>query len=67
MWRNLQDAVVRGRTARGERNGTAVISDRRVERLRIVWRKTGLSFAELAEDFGMSDRTVRQILIGIRR
>lgn len=62
---NMRDAVVRGRQSRGEGRPLAKMTDERVRALR-ERRAQGISFMQLAREFGISDWTVRGICGGRR-
>jgi hypothetical protein len=57
---NAQDAVVRGRVARGERSGLAVLTDEVVRQIR---ESVGSSRA-VAQRFGVSKSTINRVRCG---
>lgn len=60
---NMSDRNGKGRTAKGERNGRAKLTESQVGEIR-DWRKVGASYRSIASRFGINDKTVRQICSG---
>lgn len=60
---NMGDALERGRTARGERSGSAVLTDGEVKELRRR-RSGGESISQLAREKKMSRAAIRQAIKG---
>lgn len=61
---NSRDCVERGRSARGERHGRAVMTQEKADALRVE-RAEGMTQLGLASKYGISRATVRQILDGL--
>lgn len=60
---NMSDRNGKGRTAKGEHNGRAKLTQSQVDEIR-SWRKLGASYRGIASRFGINDKTVRQICSG---
>lgn len=57
---NVADRDRKGRTARGSRIASAVLSEAEVEQIRRL-RKFGLTYTRIAEMYGVTDRNVSSI------
>lgn len=60
---NMADRNRKGRQARGERSGSAKMSNEQVVEL-LALAKLGVSSSKLAERYGISDRHARMIVVG---
>lgn len=60
---NMADCVSKGRTAVGERHGSAKLTADKVAQIR-ARRKAGESYPRIARDFGVSARTARRVATG---
>ena len=58
---NVRDRDAKGRTARGSRQGGAILDEARVARMRSL-RRSGVSARRLATSFGVSEPTVYAVL-----
>jgi len=62
---NARDAVARGRTNAGERNGNAVLTIQAVQRIRRDYRRGhvgSLGYSALATEFGVNRETIARIV-----
>jgi len=59
---NMKDKVTRGRSARGEQNGIAKLTEKEVLEIRRLYAKGVYTHAALAELFKVSPKTVFKIL-----
>ena len=64
--RNMEDAVAKGRTAKGQRNGQAVLTDEQAEEIR---RRCAAGEVQrhVAREFGVSEQLVSHIVNRKRR
>jgi hypothetical protein len=60
---NHADKALKGRAAKGERNGNAVLTDDSVAQIRAVRQATGDTYASIARDFGVDPGHVRRICL----
>lgn len=63
---NVRDAVERGRTARGERNGRARLTSAAVEEIRRLYATGEFRHVDLAEMFGVARSTIQTVTSGKR-
>lgn len=59
---NMADKIARGHDTAGERNGSAILGVEEVRAIRAAYSRGGVTQYELAEDFGVSQSTVGQIV-----
>jgi hypothetical protein len=62
---NSRDMVERGRSCTGERHGHAKLTEQDVKGIRVL-RQTGVTYASIAERYGVSRETARRTVIGTR-
>lgn len=61
---NNRDCAMRGRTARGEKNVKAVLTERDVVIIRRLYETAKLSQREIADCYQVTQSTIRQVLSG---
>lgn len=59
---NSADMVANGRSARGERNGTARLTEAKVIEIRAAYRAGGRSYSQLAREYGVGMVTVANLV-----
>lgn len=59
---NSKDMVVKGRSARGERHGSAAVTESTVLELRERYRQGGISKRSLAREYGIGESALAHIL-----
>jgi len=59
---NQADRIQHGTSNRGERNGTAKLTESEVREIRKVYAEGGVSYAKLGETYGVHKMTVAQII-----
>ena len=64
--RNMEDAVAKGRTAKGQRNGQAKLTDKQAEEIKQRCA-AGEVQRHIAREFGVSEQLVSYIVSGKRR
>ena len=62
---NLRDAAQKGRTSRGERHHSAVLTDEKVREIR-ARSAAGESYARIAQEYGVAETTVSRVARGLR-
>lgn len=62
---NMQDAVSKGRMARGERAGAAKMTSNQVLQIRDKHSLMGISYAELSREYGIGETTVSRAANGL--
>lgn len=63
---NRRDSVAKGRAAKGERHGRCKLAVGDVDRIRDIARVGGVSHAEIASHFGISQTQASRIIRGAR-
>jgi hypothetical protein len=63
---NMRDAAAKGRTTRGERDGTAKLTEQYVRSIRARYAAGGVLMRELAQEHGVSITTIRFVIRGMR-
>ena len=61
---NTRDRDIKGRGARGERAGNAVLTESIVRDMKLLYRGSKLSVSAVAERFGVKRETARSVLTG---
>lgn len=61
---NLRDKLIKGRQAKGEKNGRAKLNTAKVLALREMQKTQGATYKELSDYFGVSVSTVGRVLSG---
>jgi hypothetical protein len=64
---NVQDTVDQGRTASGERNGQAKLTDREVAEIRAAYATGGISQRELGVQYSVRQNHISRLVNGTRR
>jgi lambda repressor-like predicted transcriptional regulator len=61
---NMRDMYERGRAMVGERHGQSKLCDEDVRNMRAEYASEGTAMCELARRFGVTDMTIRDVLLG---
>jgi hypothetical protein len=63
---NMADMAEKRRSPIGERNGMAKLTEAEVHQIRAIREKTGRSYRDIGEQFGVSTTAIRFIIVGER-